>query len=162
MVTAAAEITLRVELAVNSFCTSEPNGFRRHLGMLTEGNNMGPRQFEIVLSRERFKGLKAILNSLTSDCDGQREAFNSATCYEDLLKRLGYRLILIKQIHVQDAFSRTGRTGGIRAVLPYYETSTQSSFPTVVNFDGTVSATPKSAAFFDELVSQFKAEGQTA
>ena len=119
-------------------------------------------QFEIVLSRERFKGLKAILDCLSSDCVGQREAFNSATSYEDLLKRLGYRLVLIKQIHVQDAFSRVGRSGGIRAVLPYHDTPTQSSLPTLVNFDGTVSATPKSAAFFDELVSQLKAEEQTA
>ena len=177
-VTVAAEITLRVELAVNFSHASEPKGFDRHcepvaahalefvsairFPMLTDGSNIGPRQFEIVLSRERFKGLKAILDGLTSDCDGQREAFNSATCYEDLLKRLGYRLVLIKQIHVQDAFSRMGRSGGIRAVLPYYETSTQSSFPTLVNFDGTVSTTPKSAAFFDELLSQLKTEGQTA
>jgi hypothetical protein len=130
--------------------------------LLTEGSNIGPRQFENLQSRERFKGLKAILDGLTSDCDGQREAFNSATCFEDLLKRLGYRLVLIKQIHVQDAFSRVGRSGGIRAVLPCHDTSTQSSLPTLFNFDGTVSATPKSAAFFDELVPQLKAEGQTA
>jgi hypothetical protein len=156
---AAAEITRRVELA--SFRTSGTKGFG-HFAMAHEGSNLGSRQFEIVLSRERFKGLKAILDGLTSNCDGQREAFNSATGYEDLLKRLGYRLVLVKQIHVQDAFCRVGRTGGIRTVLPYYETSTQSSFPTLVNFDGTVSATPKSAAFFDGLVSQLKAEGQTA
>lgn len=127
-----------------------------------EGSNIDPGQFETVLSRERFKGLKAILDRLTSDREGQCQALNSATSYEDLLKRLGYRLVLIKQIHVKDAFSRMGPRGGIRAVLPYHETSTQSSFPTLVNFDGTVSATPKAAAFFDELVSQLKAEGQTA
>ena len=123
---------------------------------------MSLRQFETVLSRERFKGLKAILDSLSADRHDQYEAFNSATSYEGLLKRLGYRLALTKQIHVQDAFSRMGRTGGIRAVLPYHETSTQSSFPTLVKFDATVDATPKSAAFFDQLVSQLKAEGQTA
>jgi hypothetical protein len=128
--------------------------------MQPEGSNMG--QFEIVLSRERFRGLKAILDCLTFDCDAQRGAFNSATCYEDMLKGPGYRLVLIKQIHVQDAFSRVGRSGGIRAVLPCHDTSTQSSLPTLFNFDGTVSATPKSAAFFDELVPQLKAEGQTA
>ena len=124
--------------------------------------NIDPRQFGIVLSRERFKGLRAILDSLTSNREGQCKAFNSATCYEDLLKRLGYRLVLIKQIHVQDAFSRMGPRGGIREVLPYHDTSTHSSFPTLVNFDGTVSATPKSAEFFDELLSQFRSEGQTA
>ena len=121
---------------------------------------MSLRQFETVVSRERFKGLKPILDRLTSDSEGQCQAFNSATGYEDLLRRLGYRLALTKQIHVQDAFSRMGRMGGIRAVLPYHDTSTQSSLPTLVNFDGTVSATPKSAAFFDELVSQLKAEGK--
>jgi hypothetical protein len=129
--------------------------------MLSEGSNMSQRQFETVVSRERFKGLKAILDHLTSDREDQCEAFNSATCYEELLKRLGYRLALTKQIHVQDAFSRMSRMGGVRAVLPYHDTSTQSSLPTLVNFDGTVSATPKSAAFFDELVSQLKSEGKT-
>ncbi|HSU53771.1 MAG TPA: hypothetical protein VLT36_06905 [Candidatus Dormibacteraeota bacterium] len=128
--------------------------------MPTAGN-ISLRQFETALSRERCKGLKAILDRLTPDLGEQCEAFNSATSYEDLLKRLGYRLVLTKQIHVQDAFSRMA-PGGIRAVLPYHDTSTQSSLPTLVNFDGTVSATPKSAAFFEELVSWLKAEGQTA
>ena len=130
--------------------------------MAHAGSNIDPQQFEIVVSRERFKGLKAILDSLTPDRESQREAFNSATSYEDLLKRLGFRLVLIKQIHVQDAFSRMGRSGGIRAVLPYHDTSTQSSLPTLVHFDGTVSATPKSAAFFDKLLSQLRTEGQIA
>jgi hypothetical protein len=125
-------------------------------------SGMNLRQFETALSRERFKGLKAILDSLSSDRQGQCDAFNSVTGYEELLRRLGYRLALIKQIHVQDAFSRMGQAGGIRAVLPYHETSTQSSFPTLVNFDATVNTTPKSAAFFNELVSALKAEGQTA
>ena len=125
--------------------------------MPPEGN-IGSQQFEIVLSRDRFKGLKAILDQLTPDPKGQCEAFDTATCYEDLLSRLGYRLVLTKQIHVQDAFSRVGRSGGIRAVLPYYNTPTQSSLPTLVHFDGTVSATPKSAAFFDELLSELKAD----
>ena len=122
---------------------------------------MSQRQFETVVSHERFRGLKAILDRLTSYREDQCEAFNSATCYEDLLKRLGYRLTLTKQIHIQDAFSRMSRVGGVRAVLPYEDTSTQSSLPTVINFDGTVSATPKSAAFFDQLVSELKAEGKT-
>ena len=80
---------------------------------------MSQRQFETVVSRERFKGLKAILDRLTLDREDQCEAFNNATCYEDLLKRLGYRLALTKQIHIQDAFSRMSRMGGVRAVLPY-------------------------------------------
>src|SRR5881394_3168253 len=105
------------------------------------GNTLSLGQFETVMSGERLKGLKAILDCLTSDREAQCEAFNAATSYEDLLKRLGYRLVLIKMIHVQDAFSRMGQMGGIRAVLPYHDTSTQSSLPTLVNSDGTVSAT---------------------
>jgi hypothetical protein len=55
---------------------------------------------------------------------------------------------LTKQIHVQDAFSRIGSAGGIKAVLPYYDIPTQRSLPTLVNFDSTVTATPESAGFF--------------
>jgi len=123
---------------------------------------MSVQQFETVLSHERFKPLKAILDSLPSDRQNQCEALNSALSYEDLLGRLGYRLALIKQIHVQDAFSRMGPAGGIRAVLPYHDIPTQSSLPTLVNFDATVSATPKSAAFFDQLLRQLKAEAGVA
>jgi hypothetical protein len=123
---------------------------------------MNLQEFETALSRERFKGLKAILDSLSSDRQSQCDAVNGVTSYEELLKRLGYRLALAKAIHVQDAFSRMGPAGGIRAVLPYHDTTTQSSFPTLVNFDATVSNTPKSVAFFNELVSELKAAGQPA
>src|SRR5205823_2711562 len=120
--------------------------------MLKQATHLNQPQFETVLSRDRFKGLKAILDSISSDRQAQCEAVNSATSYEDLLKRLGYRLELLKQIHVQDAFSRMGPEGGIRAVLPYYDTPTQSSFPTIVSFNSTVGATSKSAAFFEQLL----------
>lgn len=112
--------------------------------------------FERVLSREPFKGLKAILDSLCSDGKMLRERVESANSYEELLAGLGYRMVLIKQIHVQDAYSRVGRAGGIRAVLPYHDIPTQSSLPTLVNYDGTVTATPKSAAFFNEMLAALK------
>jgi hypothetical protein len=76
--------------------------------------------------------------------------------YEDLLARLGYRVTMTKQIHVADCYSRTGPGGAIRAVLPYFDIPTQSALPTVVNFDSTVTITPKSAAFFNELLGEFK------
>jgi hypothetical protein len=40
--------------------------------------------------------------------------------------------------------------------LPYYDIPTQSSLPTLVNLDATVTATPKSAAFFDALLLDLK------
>jgi hypothetical protein len=76
--------------------------------------------------------------------------------YEEFLARLGYRVTMTKQIHVADCYSRTGQAGGIRAVLPYYDIPTQSALPTVVNFDSTVTATPKSAAFFNGLLAELK------
>jgi hypothetical protein len=114
------------------------------------------QRFERLLSREPFKGLKAILDSLSRDrkalCDGV-QATNS---YEDLLARLGYRVTMTKQIHIADCYSRTGPGGAIRAVLPYFDIPTQSALPTVVNFDSTVTITPKSAAFFNGLLCEFK------
>jgi len=49
-----------------------------------------------------------------------------------------------------------GREGGIKAVLPYHDIPTQSSLPTVVNFDGTMTTTPKAAAFFEALLRELK------
>ena len=114
------------------------------------------QRFERLLGREPFKGLKAILNSLSRDpaviCDG----VTGANSYEELLARLGYRGTVIKQIHVADAHSRMGPVGGIRAVLPYFDIPTQSALPTLVNFDSTVTTTPKSTAFFNRMLAELK------
>ena len=77
------------------------------------------QNFERVLSREPFTGLKAILDSLSRDRGALCEAVSGANSYEELLAKLGYRITLTKQIHVQDAFTRVGPAGGIKAVLPY-------------------------------------------
>jgi hypothetical protein len=63
---------------------------------------------------------------------------------------------MTKQIHVADCYSRMGPAGGIRAVLPYFDIPTHSALPTLVNYDSTVTATPKSAAFFNELLAELK------
>ena len=114
------------------------------------------QRFERLLCREPFQGLKAIFDSLSRDRAALCDGVNGAISYEDLLARLGYRVTLIKQIHVADCYSRTGPEGGIRAVLPYFDIPTQSALPTVVNFDSTVTATPKSAAFFNGLLAELK------
>ena len=78
--------------------------------------------------------------------------------YEQRLARLGYRLTLTKQIHVQDAYSRVGSAGGVKAVLPYHDIPSQSSLPTLLNYDSTVTATPKSADFFNKMLTLLKTQ----
>ena len=114
--------------------------------------------FERVLSREPFKGLKAILDSLSSDRVALCEGVHAALSYEELLAKLGYRITLTRQIHVQDAYSRVGQAGGIKAVLPYHDIPTQSSLPTLVLFDSTVTTTPKAASFFNEMLASLKTQ----
>ena len=113
-------------------------------------------RFELVLSQAPFEGLKAILNRLSSDRAKLCSAVLEASTYAELLTRLGYRLIVTRQIHVQDCYSRLGQEGGIKAVLQYHDVPTQSSLPILVNFDATVTATPKSAAFFEALLLELK------
>ena len=114
------------------------------------------QRFERLLSGELFTGLKAILDRLSSDRETLNEAVTGTNSYEELLARLGYRLSLIPQIHVQDSYSRVGRAGGIKAVLPYHDIPTQSSLPTLVNFDSTVCTTPEAANFFNQMLAAFK------
>lgn len=116
------------------------------------------QNFERVLSREPFKGLKAILDSLTADREALFEGVNGTNSYEELLVRLGYRITLTQQIHVQDAYSRLGSAGGIKAVLSYHDIPTQSSLPTLVNLDSTVTTTPKSASFFNAMLAALKTQ----
>lgn len=114
------------------------------------------QRFERILNLEPFKGLKAIFDSLSREpaalCDGVQRT----SSYEELLGKLGYRVTLTKQIHVADCYSRTGPAGGIKAVLPYFDIPTQSALPTVVNFDSSVTVTPKSAAYFNGLLAELK------
>jgi len=117
---------------------------------------INPQRLEQALSEARFEGLKAVLERLGPEPDLLRAAFLVVNSYEQLLARLGYKLMLTRQIHVQDCYSRLGTQGGIKAVLPYHDIPTQSSLPTLVNFDGTVMTTPKAAAFFDALVGELK------
>jgi len=115
-----------------------------------------PSKFEEVVSRERFKGLNAILDSLAPARDGLCQRVKGANSYEQLVLGLGYRMVLTRQIHVADCYSRVGPAGGIRVVLPYYDIPTQGSLPTLVNFDSTVTTTPKSVAFFNGLLAELK------
>jgi hypothetical protein len=113
------------------------------------------QRFERILSLEPFKGLKAIFDSLSRDQAALCDGVHGTSSYEELLAKLGYRVTMTKQIHVADCYSRTG-PAGIRAVLPYFDIPTQSALPTVVNFDSTVTATPKSAAYFNGLLAELK------
>src|SRR5207249_8620017 len=114
--------------------------------------------FERVLSREPFKGLKAILDRLSPDCEALCEGVHSTNSYEELLVSLGYRITLTKQIHVQDAYSRVGSAGGIKAVLPYYDIPTQSSLPTLVHFNATLTTTAKASSFFNHMFAALKTQ----
>jgi len=115
-------------------------------------------RFAQIFSREPFKGLKAILDCVSSDQGAQYAAVNAARSYEELLSRLGYRITLTNQIHVQDCYSRVSAAGGIKAVLPCYDIPTQSSLPTLVNLDSTVTTTPKAAAFFNKVLAALKTQ----
>ncbi len=130
--------------------------------MTNQSAKTGPestqQKFESVLSREPFKGLKAILDSLSADREAVCDGVSGANSYEELLERLGYRITLIKQIHVKDSYTRVGSAGGIKVVLPYYDIPTQSSLPTLVHFDSTVTTTPKSASFFNTMLAALKTQ----
>lgn len=120
------------------------------------GGAAAPERFERTLSRAPFEGLKAILDNLSPERERLQKAVQIASSFQDLLSRLGYKLTITRQIHVQDCYSRLGRAGGIKVVLPYHDIPTQSSLPTLVNFDSTVTATEKSAAFFETLLLNLK------
>ena len=110
------------------------------------------RTCERVLALEPFTGLKAILENLSRNRDKICDALSDANSYQDLLAKLGHPLTLTKQIHVQDAYTRLTPAGGVKAVLPYHDISTHSSFPTLVNINSTVTTTADSAAFFNKLL----------
>jgi hypothetical protein len=122
------------------------------------GPGLVDQRFESILSQARFEGIKAIFERLAADRAALIAAILGTDTYEQLLARLSLKLNLTRQIHVQDCYTRVGREGGIKAVLPYYDIPTQSSFPTLVNFDASLTTTPKAAAFFGALLAELKKE----
>lgn len=128
----------------------------------TKGEATSKEGLHQLLSHEPFQGLKAILDRVSLDHSGLLEEIKSANNLEELLGRLGYKLTVTRQIHVQDCYSRVGQAGGIKAVLPYYDIPTQGSFPMLVNFDSTVTATEKSAAYFNEILKNLKRQLSSA
>ena len=116
----------------------------------------GQHRFERILAQAPLKALKAIFGHVCPDWAMLQAGVLGTDSFEELLAKLGHRLNLTTQIHVQDAYSRLGREGGIKAVLPYYDIPTQSSFPTLVNFDSALTTTPKGAAFFNARLVELK------
>jgi hypothetical protein len=114
------------------------------------------QRFERILARDQFKPLKALFNGLGREVLAMQGALVTTGSYRNFLDKLGYRLVVVKQIHEQDCYSRLGPAGGIRAVLPVHDIATYSTMVTLVNFDSTVSTTPNSVDFYDEQLAQFK------
>jgi hypothetical protein len=124
--------------------------------LIAPSTETGPQRFERILAQAPMEGLKAIIGRVSADRDKLYAAANGVSTFEEFLARLGYKLILTKVIHVQDAYSRLVPEGGIKAVLPYHDIPTQSSLPTLLNVDGTVTMTPKGVTFFTALFAELK------
>ena len=122
------------------------------------GDETKQQQFERILSRDQFKPLKAIPDQLRMDGAVMHGAIITTNSYPNFLGKLGYRVILMPQIHEQDCYSRLGPVGGIRAVVPHHDMVTYSTLITLVNFDSTLTTTPKSVDFFSDQLAEFKTQ----
>jgi hypothetical protein len=115
-------------------------------------------RFNRILARTEFKPLKAVLDKLGADSAGMNAALITTNSYQMFLGKLGYRVIVLKQIHEQDCYARLGPAGGIRAVVPLHDTATYSTLVTLVNYDSTVTTTEKSVDYYDEQLAAFKTQ----
>jgi hypothetical protein len=116
------------------------------------------QRFERILSREQFKPLKAVFDHLGITIPLMQAAIVTTNAYQMFLAKLGYRVIMVNQIHEQDCYSRLGSAGGIRAVLPIHDMATYSTLVTLVNYNSTVTTTPKAADYYDNLLTEFKTQ----
>jgi hypothetical protein len=116
------------------------------------------QRFERILLRPQFKPLKAVFDNLGIAVPVMQAAIITTNCYQNFLGKLGYRVVLVKQIHENDCYARLGPKGGIRAVLPVHDTTTYSTMVTLVNFDSTVTTTANSMDFYDAQLAEFKVQ----
>ncbi len=117
-----------------------------------------PQRFDRVLSRAEFTPLKAVIGHLGKDRAVMIGAIITTNSYQMFLGKLGYRVIVTPQLHEQDCYTRLGPEGGIRAVLPIHDTATYSTLVTLVNYDSTLTTTPKSIDFYDDQLAKFKTQ----
>ena len=85
-------------------------------------------------------------------------ALITTNTYQMFLDKLGFRMEVVKQLHEQDCYTRLGPAGGIRAVVPLHDTATYSTLVTLVNFNSTLTTTPKSVDFYDNQLARFKTQ----
>jgi hypothetical protein len=117
-----------------------------------------PQRFTRILTRTEFKPLKAVLDHLVADSTAMSAALITTNTYPMFLAKLGYRVIVEKQLHEQDCYTRLGPAGGIRAVVPLHDTATYSTLVTLVNYNSTVTTTQKSVDYYDEQLADFKTQ----
>ena len=116
------------------------------------------QRFDRILARKEFQQLKAVLDNLQLASTLKNAALITTNTYQMFLGKLGYRVVLVNHIHENDCYSRLGRKGGIRAVLPVHDQATYSTMVTLVNFDASVTTTPNSVEYYDEQLARFKVQ----
>ena len=116
------------------------------------------QRFERVLGRPDFKPLKEVLDQLGNPVSLMHGAIVTTNSYPMFLAQLGFRLEVVKQLHEQDCYTRLGPKGGIRAVVPLHDPVTYSTLVTLVNFDSTITTTPKSVDYYDRQLAEFKTQ----
>jgi hypothetical protein len=121
-------------------------------------NENEQQRFERILSRGQFKPLKAVFDSLGIAVLVMQGAIITTNSYQMFLGKLGYRVVVVKQIHEQDCYARLGWAGGIRVVLPVHDMASYSTMVTLVNFDSTLTTTANSIDFYDNQLAGFKTQ----
>ncbi len=116
------------------------------------------QRFDRILAHNEFKSLKDVLKNLGKDTTTMNAAIVTTNSYQMFLGKLGYRMDVVQQIHENDCYSRLGPAGGIRAVLPVHDIATYSTLVTLVNYNSTVTTTPKSVDYYDDQLAEFKTQ----
>lgn len=124
-------------------------------GHLSPGESEQQR-FERILLRPEFKQLKAVFDSLGIAIPALQAAIVTTNSYRMFLAKLGYRIVVVPELHENDCYFRLGPKGGIRAVLPVHDTATYSTIVTVVKYDSTVTTTANSVDYYDDQLAEFK------
>jgi hypothetical protein len=119
-------------------------------------NETEQQRFERILLRPEFKPLKGVLDNLGIAVPLMLGAIITTNSYLMFPGKVGYRVVVMKQIHENDCYARLGPKGGIRAVLPVHDMATYSTMVTLVNYDSTVTTTDNSIDYYDNQLAEFK------
>jgi hypothetical protein len=123
-----------------------------------QGSETPSQRFERILSRDRFRALKPIFDSIDHDRETLAKSVLECASYQEALAALGFVVELrnVDDLDLKQGYPIVGPQTGVKAVLPWLDFETRQTHITLVQFDQKIVTTRPSVDFFSNKFLELK------